>query len=188
MAREGLVSLFPLEDIAVMGLIPVLARLPRLVRRIAQTARAVVDQAPDCLVIIDAPDFTHRVARRVRAARPDLPIVDYVSPTVWAWRPGRARAMRDYVDCLLALLPFEPQAHDRLGGPRCVYVGHPLVERLDELTRPSHDRGARAVAARSARVASCGSAAHDADLRRGARTSFARTRRLRGRHSCRAEC
>ncbi|HEY8125619.1 MAG TPA: lipid-A-disaccharide synthase [Methylocystis sp.] len=141
MAREGLASLFPLEDIAVMGLVPVLARLPRLVRRIAQTARAVVDQAPDCLVIIDAPDFTHRVARRVRAARPDLPIVDYVSPTVWAWRPGRARAMRDYVDCLLALLPFEPQAHDRLGGPRCVYVGHPLVERLDELTRPSHDRG-----------------------------------------------
>lgn len=141
MAREGLVSLFPLEDIAVMGLIPVLARLPRLVWRIAQTARAIVDQAPDCLVIIDAPDFTHRVARRVRVARPDLPIVDYVSPTVWAWRPGRARAMRDYVDCLLALLPFEPQAHDRLGGPRCVYVGHPLVERLDELTRPSHDRG-----------------------------------------------
>lgn len=145
MAREGLVSLFPLEDIAVMGLIPVLARLPRLVRRIAQTARAVVDEAPDCLVIIDAPDFTHRVARRVRAARPDLPIVDYVSPTVWAWRPGRARAMRDYVDCLLALLPFEPQAHIRLGGPRCVYVGHPLVERLDELTRPFQDRGARSL-------------------------------------------
>ena len=145
MAREGLVSLFPLEDIAVMGLVPVLARLPRLVRRIAQTARAVVDEAPDCLVIIDAPDFTHRVARRVRAARPDLPIVDYVSPTVWAWRPGRARAMRDYVDCLLALLPFEPQAHIRLGGPRCVYVGHPLVERLDELTRPFQDRGARSL-------------------------------------------
>ncbi|MGJ0533371.1 MAG: lipid-A-disaccharide synthase [Methylocystis sp.] len=145
MAREGLVSLFPLEDIAVMGLVPVLARLPRLVRRIAQTTRAVVDEAPDCLVIIDAPDFTHRVARRVRAARPDLPIVDYVSPTVWAWRPARARAMRDYVDCLLALLPFEPQAHVRLGGPRCVYVGHPLVERLDELTRPYQDRGARSL-------------------------------------------
>jgi len=145
MAREGLVSLFPLEDIAVMGLIPVLARLPRLLRRIAQTARAVIDQAPDCLVIIDAPDFTHRVARRVRAARPDLPIVDYVSPTVWAWRPGRASAMRDYVDCLLALLPFEPQAHVRLGGPRCVYVGHPLVERLDELARPLQERGARSL-------------------------------------------
>ncbi len=141
MTNEGLASLFPLEDIAVMGLFPVLARLPRLLRRIEQTARAIVDQAPDCLVIIDAPDFTHRVARRVRAARPDLPIVDYVSPTVWAWRPGRARAMRDYVDCVLALLPFEPLAHARLGGPRCVYVGHPLVERLAELTPRARGRG-----------------------------------------------
>jgi lipid-A-disaccharide synthase len=141
MEREGLASLFPLADIAVMGLVPVLARLPRLVQRINETARAILDQAPDCLVIIDAPDFTHRVARRVRAARPELPIVDYVSPTVWAWRPGRSRAMRDYVDCVLALLPFEPQAHARLGGPRCVYVGHPLVERLDELTLRSRNRG-----------------------------------------------
>ncbi|HEY8213475.1 MAG TPA: lipid-A-disaccharide synthase, partial [Methylocystis sp.] len=91
MAREGLVSAFPLADIAVMGLLPVLARLPRLVKRIELTARLVIDQAPDCLVIIDAPDFTHRVARRVRAARPDVPIINYVSPTVWAWRPSRAR-------------------------------------------------------------------------------------------------
>lgn len=141
MTREGLASLFPLTDIAVMGLLPVLARLPRLVRRIEQTARAIIDQRPDCLVIIDAPDFTHRVARRVRAAWPELPIVDYVSPTVWAWRPGRARAMREYVDCLLALLPFEPQAHARLGGPRCVYVGHPLIEHLDELAPASTSRG-----------------------------------------------
>jgi lipid-A-disaccharide synthase len=140
MAREGLVSAFPLEDIAVMGLVPVLARLPRLLKRIELTARLVIDQAPDCLVIIDAPDFTHRVARRVRAARPDVPIVNYVSPTVWAWRPSRARAMRDYIDCVLALLPFEPHAHVQLGGPRCVYVGHPLVERLDELTPHPHDR------------------------------------------------
>jgi lipid-A-disaccharide synthase len=134
MTREGLASLFPMEDIAVMGLLPVLARLPRLVARISETAQAVIETAPDCLVIIDAPDFTHRVARKVRRALPGVPIVDYVSPTIWAWRPGRARAMRGYVDCVLALLPFEPQAHSRLGGPRCVYVGHPLVERLDALT------------------------------------------------------
>ncbi|CAJ0858662.1 lipid-A-disaccharide synthase [freshwater sediment metagenome] len=133
MTQEGLSSLFPLTDIAVMGLAPVLARLPKLVARIDETARAVIAAQPDCLVIIDSPDFTHRVARRVRRELPDLPIVDYVSPTVWAWRPGRARKMRDYVDCVLALLPFEPEAHERLGGPRCVYVGHPLVERLDEL-------------------------------------------------------
>lgn len=134
MAREGLSSLFPLEEIAVMGLLPVLRRLPQLYRRIEQTARAIIESAPDCLVIIDAPDFTHRVARRVRRASPSVPIVDYVSPSVWAWRPGRARAMRAYVDHVLALLPFEPQAHARLGGPPCAYVGHPLVECLDLLT------------------------------------------------------
>ena len=63
------------------------------------------------------------------ARAPSIPILDYVSPSVWAWRPGRARAMRGYVDCVLAILPFEPAAHVRLGGPPCVYVGHPLIER-----------------------------------------------------------
>lgn len=133
MAREGLQSLFPIEDIAVMGLAPVLARLPKILARIGETTRAVVDARPDCLVLIDAPDFTHRVARRARRRLPGLPVVNYVSPTVWAWRPGRARAMRAYVDCVMALLPFEPAAHARLGGPPCVYVGHPLAERMTEL-------------------------------------------------------
>jgi lipid-A-disaccharide synthase len=133
MEAEGLKSLFPISDIAVMGILPVLARLPTLFARIRQTAQAIVAAGPDVLVIIDSPDFTHRVARRVRAALPKLPIVDYVSPSVWAWRPGRANAMLAYVDCVLALLPFEPEAYRRLGGPRCVYVGHPLIERLDEL-------------------------------------------------------
>ena len=72
-------------------------------------------------------------------------MINYVSPTVWAWRPGRAPAMRAYVDCVLALLPFEPEAHARLGGPRCVYVGHPLVERLAEL-RPNPDEARRRAA------------------------------------------
>lgn len=142
MAREGLRSLFPLSDIAVMGLAPLL-RLPQLLARIDQTTRAVIDVAPDCLVIIDAPDFTHRVAHRVRRARPDLPIIDYVSPTVWAWRPGRARAMRAYVDHVLALLPFEPQAHERLGGPACTYVGHPLIEYLADLCPDAGEQAAR---------------------------------------------
>ena len=133
MEREGLRSLFPLHDIAVMGILPVLARLPTLVNRINQTASAIVVERPDLLIIIDSPDFTHRVARRARQLLPDLPVVDYVSPSVWAWRPGRAKAMRGYVDQVLALLPFEPAAHLRLGGPMCDYVGHPLIERLDEL-------------------------------------------------------
>jgi lipid-A-disaccharide synthase len=145
MEREGLRSLFPLSDIAVMGIVPVLARLPTLIARIRQTAEAIVAARPDALVIIDSPDFTHRVARRVRKARPDLPIVDYVSPSVWAWRQGRAKAMRAYVDCVLALLPFEPAAYVRLDGPRCVYVGHPLIERLSDL-RPNPDEARRRVA------------------------------------------
>ena len=142
MEAEGLASLFPMSDIAVMGFLPVLAKLPSLIARIRETARAIVAARPDALVIIDSPDFTHRVARRVRRALPDLPVIDYVSPSVWAWRPGRAKAMQGYVDCVLALLPFEPAAHVRLGGPRCVYVGHPLIERLGEL-RPNDGESRR---------------------------------------------
>jgi lipid-A-disaccharide synthase len=142
MEAEGLRSLFPINEIAVMGILPVVARLPKLLARIRLTAAAIVADPPDVLVIIDSPDFTHRVARRVRAKLPDLPIVDYVSPSVWAWRPRRAPAMRRYIDCVLALLPFEPEAYVRLGGPHCFYVGHPLIERLGEL-RPSLDEARR---------------------------------------------
>lgn len=136
MEAEGLQSLFPMSEIAVMGFLPVIRRLPLLLERIRRTAAEVAKNPPDALVIIDSPDFTHRVARRARASIPGLPVVDYVSPTVWAWRPGRARKMRAYVDHVLALLPFEPAAHARLGGPVCTYVGHPLVERLADL-RPN---------------------------------------------------
>jgi len=133
MQEEGLNSLFPMSDIAVMGILPVLGRLPLILRRIKETADFLISSQPDALVIIDSPDFTHRVARKVRQAKPDIPIINDVSPTVWAWRPGRAARMRAYIDHVLALLPFEPEAHQRLGGPPCTYIGHPLIERLDEL-------------------------------------------------------
>ncbi len=131
MEAAGLRSIFPLSDVAVMGLAAILARLPQLLRRVNQTADAAVAFNPDALVIIDSPEFSHAIAKRVRKRRPQIPIVDYVSPTVWTWRPGRARKMRPYVDRLLALLPFEPDVHARLGGPACTYVGHPLIERAD---------------------------------------------------------
>jgi lipid-A-disaccharide synthase len=133
MAAEGVVSPFSIDELAIVGVSAIPARLRLILRRIRETADAVVAAQPDALVIIDSPDFTHRVARRVRARAPSIPIIDYVSPSVWAWRSGRARAMRAYVDCVLAILPFEPAAHRRLGGPACVYVGHPLVERLSDL-------------------------------------------------------
>ncbi|NNM72488.1 lipid-A-disaccharide synthase [Enterovirga sp. DB1703] len=136
MEGEGLKSLFPLSDIAVMGITAVLARLPSIYRRGLEAVEAVVRFRPDVLVVIDSPEFTHAVARRVRRRLPDLPIVNYVSPSVWAWRPGRAPRMRAYIDHVLALKPFEPAAHSRLGGPPCTYVGHPLVEQLHEL-RPA---------------------------------------------------
>jgi len=135
MAGEGLISIFPMHDIAVMGIGAILGALPRILWRINQTVRAVLAARPDVLVLIDSPEFTHRVARRVRRHAPEISIVDYVSPSVWAWRPSRARTMRAYVDEVLALLPFEVEAHRRLGGPICDYVGHPLIEKLG-LLRP----------------------------------------------------
>jgi lipid-A-disaccharide synthase len=130
MAEQGLISQFPLEDVAVMGPGAILARLPKLLARVYGTAAAAVSAEPDALVIIDSPEFTHPIAKRLRRRRPAIPIIDYVSPSVWAWRPGRARRMRGYVDHVLALLPFEPDAHVRLSGPPCTYVGHPLIERM----------------------------------------------------------
>jgi lipid-A-disaccharide synthase len=142
MAREGLNSLFPIEELSIIGLAAVVAQLPKILRLIRRTAAAVMSASPDILVIIDSPDFTHRVARRVRAKDDSIPIIDYVSPSVWAWRPGRARAMLRYIDHVLALLPFEPEAYRRLRGPPCSYVGHPLIEQLTSL-RPNADERAR---------------------------------------------
>jgi len=142
MAREGLASLFPIEELSIVGLTAVVKQLPNILQHIRETAAAVTESSPDVLVIIDSPDFTHRVARRVRARTPAIPIIDYVSPSVWAWRPGRARAMRAYVDHVLALLPFEPEEYRRLGGPPCSYVGHPLIEQLESL-RPSAEERTR---------------------------------------------
>lgn len=129
MAAQGLRSIFPLEEVAVMGPMSIVPRLPRIVRRVYAAVDAVLAFEPDAVVIIDSPEFTHPIAKRIRKRRPSIPIIDYVSPSVWAWRPGRAAKMRAYVDHVMALLPFEPEAHRRLGGPPCTYVGHPMIER-----------------------------------------------------------
>ncbi|MGJ5139556.1 lipid-A-disaccharide synthase [Bradyrhizobium oligotrophicum] len=136
MTREGLASLFPIEELSIVGFAAVLKQLPKILRLIRGTVDAIVAAQPDVLVIIDSPDFTQRVAKKVHARDATIPIVNYVAPTVWAWRPGRARAMRGYVDHVLGLLPFEPEAFRRLGGPPCTYVGHPLIEQLATL-RPN---------------------------------------------------
>jgi lipid-A-disaccharide synthase len=130
MEGEGLTSLFPLSETAIMGPLAILTRLPRLLRLVWRTVDAIVAFRPDVLVIIDSPEFTHAVARRVRRRLPKLPVVNYAAPTVWAWRPWRARAMRGYVDRVAAVFPFEPEVYARLGGPPCSYVGHPATERM----------------------------------------------------------
>ena len=142
MTGEGIASPFPIDELSIIGFAAVVKQLPMLLRRIREAADAVLAADPDALVIIDSPDFTHRVARRVRAKNPAIKIVNYVSPTVWAWRSGRAAEMRGYVDHVLALLPFEPEAHQRLGGPLCTYVGHPLTEQIATL-RPNNDEQIR---------------------------------------------
>lgn len=139
---EGLHSVFPQEDIAVMGFGPVVARLPLLLRRMSDAARAAAAFAPDLLLTIDAPDFSLRVAKKVRRLAPSVPTAHWVCPSVWAWRQGRARRMKPHIDRILALLPFEPAALARLGGPETVYVGHPLIERLQDY-RPRLDEAIR---------------------------------------------
>ena len=123
----GLTPLFDGGEIALMGFSAVLRDLPRLMRRINQTAAMIATERPDCLVTIDSPDFSLRVAKKVRATAPAIPVIHYVCPSVWAWRPGRAVAMKPYVDHILCILPFEVKELDRLGGPPGTYVGHRLT-------------------------------------------------------------
>jgi lipid-A-disaccharide synthase len=145
MSEQGVPSLFPLGDLAIVGFSTIPAKLPTILRRIRETADAVVAARPDALVIIDSPDFTHRVAKRVRKLAPGIRIVDYVCPSVWAWRPWRAKSMRAYVDHVLTLLPFEPAELQRLGGPPGTYVGHPLIEQVAHL-RPNAEEAQRRLA------------------------------------------
>lgn len=123
----GLRQLFAMQELAVMGLAEVVPRLPRLRRRLAETAAAVAGARPDLLLTVDSPGFNLRLLRRLAG----LPLtkVHYVAPQAWAWRPGRAAALAGLADRLLALLPFEPAFFARY-GVEVDFVGHPAVERV----------------------------------------------------------
>ncbi len=136
MIARGATTAFPVSDVAVIGIGSIIAHVPRIVRRVYQAVDAIVAERPDILVAVDSPGFTHSVAERVKRRLPQVPLVDYVSPSVWAWKAWRAPRMAKFFDHVLALLPFEPDVHRRLRGPPCTYVGHPLVERVAEL-RPA---------------------------------------------------
>jgi len=125
--EAGMDPLFDGSEIALMGITTVVKELPKLMRRINQTAAHIVASKPDCLITIDSPDFALRVAKKVREADPKIPIIHYVCPSVWAWRPGRAPSMKPYIDEILCVLPFEPEALRTLDGPQGTYVGHRLA-------------------------------------------------------------
>ena len=147
MAAQGLESLFPMSELSLMGIWEILPKYRALKRRIAQTAQAVIKAAPDVLITIDSPDFGLRVARIVRAAAPGIRTVHYVAPSVWAWRPGRARKMAQVIDHVLAILPFEPPLM-QAAGMSCDFVGHPVVsERLASAADASAFRAAHGIAA-----------------------------------------
>ena len=126
MQARGMVSLFPMAELSIMGIAEVLPKYLPLKRRIREAAEAVPAFAPNALITIDSPDFCLRVAALVKAANPGLKTVHYVAPSVWAWRPGRAAKMARSVDHVLALLPFEPP-YMQAAGMSCDFVGHPVV-------------------------------------------------------------
>lgn len=131
MAAEGLKSLFPMQSLSVMGVWEVLPRIPDLLARIRQTVCDIEEKQPDILVTIDSPDFCFRVAKAVKQrGRAKMPIVHDVAPSVWAWRPGRAKKIAQFLDHLLALLPFEPPYFEKEGLP-CTFTGHPVMENAD---------------------------------------------------------
>jgi lipid-A-disaccharide synthase len=124
-AAQGLESLFPMRELSLVGLAEVVPHLPRLIKRINQTAAAAREIEPDVVVTIDSPSFTLRVAQKLRGT--GIPVVHYVAPQLWAWRPGRAKSLAKRVDHIMALLPFEVPFFANYGIP-CTYVGHPAIE------------------------------------------------------------
>jgi lipid-A-disaccharide synthase len=127
MAAQGLQSLVPLADLAVAGVAEVLPRAPLILRRVRETVAAIRMLRPDAVVTIDSSGFSWRVAHRLRRKGERLPLIHYVAPMVWAWRPGRARRMARWYDHLLTLLPFEPPYFERV-GLAASYVGHPVLD------------------------------------------------------------
>jgi len=126
MTNHGLNSIFLMSELSVMGFIEIAYNYKNLKKRLDQTVSAILDEKPDILLTIDSPEFCFRVAKKIKVVNKSIPIVHYVAPTVWAWRPKRARAISNYIDHLMALFPFEPPYFHRV-GLSCDFVGHPIV-------------------------------------------------------------
>ncbi len=140
MIESGLKSLFPATDLAVMGYVDVIMRLPLLLWRVRQTVRHILKTKPDIVVLIDSQVFSNLVARGLKKHGFGAPVLLYVAPTVWGYKPERARHIVPLYDEVLAILPFEPPIMKQLGGPKCRYVGHPALERLQPANNPDAAR------------------------------------------------
>jgi lipid-A-disaccharide synthase len=125
MEAQGLESLFPMRELSVMGIMEVLPHIPKILRRVRETAAAINTQQPDIVVTIDSPTFAYRVVQKIE--RSQIKLVHYVAPSVWAWRPWRVHKIGRCFDLVLALLPFEPPFFERV-GVACTFVGHPVLE------------------------------------------------------------
>lgn len=126
MKAQGLTTLFPMEELSKMGIMSILRNLPHLLRRLRFTVKTIQDIKPDVVVTIDAPEFSFRVMKRLHRRNQRPRLVHYVAPTVWAWRPGRARKIAQFLDHLLCLYPFEPPYFEKY-GLNSTFVGHPIA-------------------------------------------------------------
>lgn len=139
MAAEGFGSLFPMEDLAVMGYRDVIVRLPLLLWRARQTIRHILKSSPEIVVLIDSQVFSKVVAQGLRRRSYGGKIILYVAPAVWAWGGERAKKLADIYDEVLSVLPFEPKAMAELDGPNTAYVGHPALQQYPmRPTMPRH--------------------------------------------------
>ena len=132
MQSNNFTSLFDMSDISIFGIFPVLRKLFFLMNKINDVVKDISQKKPDIIILIDSPDFNHRVAKKVKKYLPDVPIVCYVAPTVWAWRQGRAKKMSEYFDYLLSVIPFETNFFEKY-GLKTSYVGHPFIERVKNI-------------------------------------------------------
>ncbi len=132
MQSNNFISLFDMSDISIFGIFPVLRKLFFLMNKINDVVKDISQKKPDIIILIDSPDFNHRVAKKVKKYLPDVPIVCYVAPTVWAWRQGRAKKMSEYFDYLLSVIPFEVNFFEKY-GLKTSYVGHPFIEKVKNI-------------------------------------------------------
>lgn len=133
MCEQGLISIFPMEDLSVMGFLEVVPHIGKLLRRINQTAETIVKEKPDFVITIDSPDFCFRVVKKLQNFH-DAKKIHLIAPSVWAYRAGRAQKISKLYDLLLCILPFEPPYFEK-HGLKTVFIGHPITENAPNFSK-----------------------------------------------------